>query len=237
MSRAEYMRQLESLLQNITPSERESALEYYNDYFDDAGEENEQEVIKALGTPAKVAQSIKEELLGKGYGENMEWKVSAEDRAVMKYGNREHTNAYSAPEEHTVQEEGKKLSGGVIALIVILCIFAAPFLLTAVTGLASLIFGIAAMWFGIILGFGIAAVILLAVMLALLVTGIIGCLISPIGALGLLGAALVCGGFGLLFLFVTVWMAGMATPAVFRGTVWLFRKLFGRKQDAGTARA
>ena len=49
MSRWEFMRQLEELLSDISPNEREEALQYYNDYFNDAGRENEQEVIAALG--------------------------------------------------------------------------------------------------------------------------------------------------------------------------------------------
>ena len=47
MNRWEFMRQLEKLLSDISPNEREEALQYYNDYFNDAGMENEQEVMKA----------------------------------------------------------------------------------------------------------------------------------------------------------------------------------------------
>lgn len=66
MSRWEFMRQLEELLSDISPSEREEALQYYNDYFNDAGRDNEQEVIKALGSPGQVAQIVRD-----GLGENM----------------------------------------------------------------------------------------------------------------------------------------------------------------------
>ena len=45
MSRWEFMRRLEELLSDISPNEREEALQYYNDYFNDAGKENEKEVI------------------------------------------------------------------------------------------------------------------------------------------------------------------------------------------------
>lgn len=62
MSRWEFMRQLESLLSDISPNEREEALQYYNDYFNDAGRENEQEVIKALGSPEQVAKIVKDGL-------------------------------------------------------------------------------------------------------------------------------------------------------------------------------
>ena len=68
MNRADFMNQLESLLQGIASGEREEAIQYYNDYFDDAGEENEKEVIEALGNPARVAENIRRDLLDNGYG-------------------------------------------------------------------------------------------------------------------------------------------------------------------------
>ena len=57
MNKIEFMRQLESLLQNISEQERQEALHYYADYFDDAGPENEQAVLEALGNPARVQQT------------------------------------------------------------------------------------------------------------------------------------------------------------------------------------
>ena len=65
MNRIEFLRQLEVLLSGISQSEKEEAIQYYNDYFDDAGAENETEVIRALGSPAKVAETIKSGLSGK----------------------------------------------------------------------------------------------------------------------------------------------------------------------------
>lgn len=85
MKRAEFMRQLESLLQSIPAAEREEALQYYNNYFDDAGEESEQEVIEALGNPARVAENIKRDLLESG-GETAPGKVLASDRKMIEYG-------------------------------------------------------------------------------------------------------------------------------------------------------
>lgn len=66
MNRTEYMRQLESLLQNISATEREEALQYYNEYFNDAGPENEQNVIEALGNPAKWRRILKKIFCGTG---------------------------------------------------------------------------------------------------------------------------------------------------------------------------
>ncbi len=89
MNRADFMDQLESLLQSIAPTEREEAIQYYNDYFDDAGKENEREVIEALGNPARVAENIKRDLLGNGYGDKPVRKAQASDRALMEYGKEE----------------------------------------------------------------------------------------------------------------------------------------------------
>ena len=62
MNKAMFMARLRELLADITEAEREEALNYYEDYFDDAGEENEESVIEALGSPERVAATIKEGL-------------------------------------------------------------------------------------------------------------------------------------------------------------------------------
>lgn len=95
MKRAEFMRQLESLLQSIPAAEREEALQYYNNYFDDAGEDSEQEVIEALGNPARVAENIKRDLLESGCGETVPGKVLASDRKMIEY---EAPGSASSPE-------------------------------------------------------------------------------------------------------------------------------------------
>ena len=50
-----------------TESERKAALEYYQDYFEDAGAENEGKVIQELGSPGKVAAIIRADLENEGY--------------------------------------------------------------------------------------------------------------------------------------------------------------------------
>ena len=65
MNRIEFMTELASLLQDISVEERTSAMQYYNDYFDDAGEENEQKIIEELGSPVRIAAELKEGLKGK----------------------------------------------------------------------------------------------------------------------------------------------------------------------------
>ena len=91
MNRQEFMKQLEMLLSDISQAEREEALQYYNDYLDDAGIENEEESIGSLGSPAQVAANIKEglrdgietgEFTEGGYHMNMEEEAPAVPEAA-----------------------------------------------------------------------------------------------------------------------------------------------------------
>lgn len=62
MRREEFMAQLARLLTGLPENEREEAVRYYNDYFDEAGPENEAQVIQELGSPGKVAGIIRANL-------------------------------------------------------------------------------------------------------------------------------------------------------------------------------
>lgn len=74
MNRIEFMEQLELLLSDIPADEKEEALEFYNNYFEDAGLENEEQILKELGSPEKVARTIKSDLLANGeYSKNGEY--------------------------------------------------------------------------------------------------------------------------------------------------------------------
>lgn len=68
MNRTEFMSSLTALLQDVPPAEREEAITYYNEYFDDAGEGNEAGVIAALGSPEELARAIKAGLFDGGNG-------------------------------------------------------------------------------------------------------------------------------------------------------------------------
>ena len=65
MDRKKFMRELAFLLQDISEEEKDEALAFYEDYFDEAGRENEQKVIEELGTPERVAAIIKDGLKGR----------------------------------------------------------------------------------------------------------------------------------------------------------------------------
>jgi len=58
MNKNEFLAQLRSKLRGLPADEVETALAYYDEYFDEAGEQNEQSVIAGLGSPSEVASKI-----------------------------------------------------------------------------------------------------------------------------------------------------------------------------------
>ena len=59
MDRAEFLNRLEAQLLDVPQAEREEALQYYEDYLNDAGDAGDFDILQELGTPEKVADSIR----------------------------------------------------------------------------------------------------------------------------------------------------------------------------------
>lgn len=66
MNKYDFMIRLAQLLDDIPQDEKEAAMEYYENYFEDAGVLNERAVLEELGSPEKIAASIKKDLFGEG---------------------------------------------------------------------------------------------------------------------------------------------------------------------------
>lgn len=59
MNKKLFLDELHRLLSDLPPEERNQAIKYYEDYFEDAGPENEQAILKELGSPQELANQIK----------------------------------------------------------------------------------------------------------------------------------------------------------------------------------
>lgn len=59
MNRQEFIRKLESELSKLPKDECRDAIDYYNEYLDDAGAENEEAALRELGNPSRIATQIK----------------------------------------------------------------------------------------------------------------------------------------------------------------------------------
>ena len=64
MSRDEFMRELEYLLSDIPDEEKADAIGYYRDYLEEAGPENEENVIREFESPERIAAIIRSDISG-----------------------------------------------------------------------------------------------------------------------------------------------------------------------------
>ncbi|MHC1750078.1 MAG: DUF1700 domain-containing protein [Cellulosilyticaceae bacterium] len=58
MSKNEFMNELVGKLDKLPVEERHAAINYYEEYFEEAGAQNEEEAIKNLGDPKTIAKQI-----------------------------------------------------------------------------------------------------------------------------------------------------------------------------------
>ena len=222
MNRVEFMAELERLLADLPEDERQAAVQYYADYFADAGAENEAEVIRELGSPEKTAESIKADYYGRTFDES---RFEHKDY-MEKYGQRssgQQTSGQQAAGPAGASVEGKKpwTSRGLkILLIVLIAIVVWPVSL----GLICAVLGILAAVVCLFAGLVIAAV---CVMIAGGVTAVTGLLMSvayPPAALMTTGIGLLLFVLGLIATVGTVKLCMIVYPAMLRGFVELCRR-------------
>ena len=58
MTKEEYIRELRARISHLPKEEQESALRYYMEYLEDAGDRPMEQIIEELGTPQQVAERI-----------------------------------------------------------------------------------------------------------------------------------------------------------------------------------
>ncbi|MBR3808099.1 MAG: DUF1700 domain-containing protein [Lachnospiraceae bacterium] len=211
MTRQEYMHRLALALADVPQSEKDEALQYYNDYFDDAGAENEQEVMRSLGAPEKLAESIRAEFFSGKSGQ-------------------EHTTYQDSYAETTGDsEKSNKLSSGMIALIVVLAILASPLLIAVAATLFGIIVSILAVLFSI----GVTVFALIVVMVCLVIACILLAIplasVSPFGTIIVAGVGLMSAGICIFLVMAVVWLFGTAIPWLIRGCINLVKRLFSKK--------
>lgn len=252
MNRYEFMSRLERLLSDITPNERNEALQFYNDYFDDAGAENEQDVIRALGSPEKVAATIKADLAGnedgeftengyrdfqdKGqelvrYGQNEKGQRDSYQGDGNQNGYKEHSYSGSKDERFERANRGKRnITMGQVIFIVVLCIFAAPLLIPVAASVFALFVAFAAVLFALFVAVAAVGAAMIVVGIVLLILGIVKVFAAPFGGLCLAGTGLVCAGIGILFAIISVLVCTTVVPSVLRGVVNICRMPFKKRR-------
>lgn len=239
MNRVEFMQQLERLLMDIPENDRLDAIAYYNDYFDEAGAENEAQVIRELGSPEKVSATIKRDLNSSGNTEAEYTEHGYED-------GRDSVNINTPAKQENISKDKKQKRDFPLALIIILIIFASPILVGIGGGALGVILGVLGTVFGIIVA-AIVTVLALAIAMlacgiacvvagaACIIVGLIRAVTSGVEGLLLVGVGGITFALGVLFSILFVWCAFKWLPALFRWTIDLIQRLFSRRERRSKA--
>lgn len=223
MDRYEFMWKLKSLLGDIPEQEREEALQYYNDYFEDAGRENEATVISSLGSPENVAENIKRDVgHNRFYDEYESTKVEKGNEIVEYLYRPQEEQQRSTPEE-------KSKGDGMKVWLIILLICASPFLLAFACAIFGIFTGLIGACIGIVAGFGGTSLGLILGSVACFVVGVLCFQVDLYAGLAFIGAGFLLIAVGLLFLMMTVGICGFVIPKLCQGMGWLVKTCLGRK--------
>lgn len=252
MSRLEFMKELAKLLEDLPRDEKIEILKYYNGYFDDAGEEKEADIIRELGSPAKVAASVKAGM-DESMAEHMEFteKGVDDEKTVQEYEERRSRKQDEQQEEshsfyyedradarsdsRNVYPRRKESNSWKIIAIALIIIVTFPVWIGLVGALIGLIGGL----FGLLVGL-IAAVVgglvaCLASGVACVVSGFAKILFSPLSGMMSISVGILLLGVGLLCLLLCGLFFGKLIPWIIGLIGRLFRwigSLFGGRRRA-----
>ena len=184
MTRQEYMEELKKYLKRLPQEDFDNAIEYFSEYFEEAGPEKEQQVMRELGEPKEAARELFLNLLQESVEHDED--IVEEKAPVLK---------------------GKRRSPGKIILLAFLVLCASPvslallaFVCAVILTVAAVIFsiaitGIAAMAGGIVtIGVGVSLILKSAAAACMMVGG--GFLMTGLGILA-----------GLLTVYICKWCA------------------------------
>ena len=241
MNRLEFMTELTALLQNMPEEEREEALQYYNDYFEDAGAENEAQVREELGSPKKVADMLLANLEGQD-DENFEYRETgyADTRfethdhlATKEMHKNESEQAYSYANTEVAERKPWTSKWLKIILIILIVCMGAPVVIPIAIAILGLIFGILAAAVATAAGILIAGVAIAVSGLIVLFAAVPKLFVSVPAAFAYAGIGFLMIAIGAVITAFTWWIAWKIIPPVFRGIVNLCKRLFsGNRKGA-----
>lgn len=255
MTRDEYMKELEYLLQDIQEEDKEDALQYYRDYFEEAGPEKEEDIIRELGSPERIASIIRCDIAGH-LEQGGEFTESGYQDERFRDPNYQLARRYDLPEASRGKAAGQQSPGNgsadgqesytdetlekktpprtsaplKIILWIILIIAAAPVIFGLGGSLLGLVMGAGGILIAFLAVSGILTVAMLVSGVAMIPFGIIHMFSHPMDGLMLSGTGLAFLGLGLLFLALSILFYGKFLPWLFRGVINCISSLFHRRR-------
>lgn len=227
MNRAQFMEQLKKLLSDISEEERQEALDYYESYFDDAGEDQEAEVIRKLGSPGKVAAIIKEDLKNGSQNCGEFTENGFQDERVDN--ERQMPQSRAERGYHAERKVGKAS----VILVLILLVFISPLIKGAVGGILGFIVALILLPFLITFGIGVVVVGLFIAAVGVIGAGVGMCFSLPAFGVLAIGLGLVILAAALLGVVFLVWAVSRALPAILRKFTDFCSRLVNRGRKEG----
>ena len=238
MNRTEYMERLEQLLLVLPEEEREEALQYYHDYFDDAGVEKEETVIRELGTPEEVAAKIRAGLAGES-GEYSEQGFEDvrfhKSHEIVAEAERVDGTWEEIAEDNEEFQQNKKRKKNTnvwkVIAIIVLILFAAPIMIpVGIAGLA-VIFALIVTVVAVLFALGVSGFAILLSGIIVIVAGIAKIILAPATGILATGIGCILLAVGVLVSWVIVSILVKIVPGLIRGIVNILRTPF-RKAGA-----
>ncbi len=216
MNRIEFMRQLEVLLSGITKDDQVDALQYYNDYFDEAGTENESDVIQELGSPEKVAKIIRESL-GQD-GENN-----------SEYSERGYSDTRFEEKDELLSKNREKNKIPILLLILGVLFIGIPVVLPLGLSGISVVFAIIVTILSLIFAVLIAGVALVVSGVAIIIYGLINVAASVAQSFIVIGTGLLLIVFGALVSYAGYGVMRWSVNLIKKGILSIKGKILSRK--------
>lgn len=228
MTKSEFLEQLSAALAALPADEREEAMRYYNDYFDESGLV-EAEVVIRLGTPNEVADTILRDFYT---GSEKSWntKIPYENStdANSSGTNPAAGNSDDRSFRGTVRRVGKVMPAWAWILLAFVSIpLWGPILLSAI----GVVFGTLCAIFGILLSLCFIVVALVGVGVAALASGLVTLFSAPPASLVVIGGGILLIALGTLLSIPTIWLWSLV-PKFFRYIFAEMRRAFSGGKGA-----
>ena len=229
MNRQEFLFFFLMLLGDLSEEEREAVVQYYEDYFADAGPEMEDQIIQELGSPEKVALMIREGLRGENAGD----EYAETGFSQTRYDDRKMPVDYTKPgEEASDRKPWTSRTLKIILIILIICVGCSA-VIPAVSGIICGILGIIAGMFGIFFAFVIVSFCVAIAGGGLVIAGITTMFSAFPAGLLICGIGLLILAAGILLVAASIRLCSIMVPVVFRFLVSIGRRIFyGRRGHA-----
>lgn len=215
MNRREFMKTLNDLLSDLSPSERDEAIEYYTDYMNEAGIKDEDIVPESLGTPQSVADDLKRSL----------------NNPTEDFLNEDKVNT-NTPGKFVVNDKKnnrKQKNSNETALIVIICILTCPIWLPLALGVLGTLFGFSIAVISVLFAIGVSSIAVLLAGGIVIVSGIVTLFVSVPEGLVVTGAGMIVFAIGLVIVIAMLNCLCVFIPWLIRTIQSLYRRIVGKR--------